>query len=100
LVGMHQVDKKLQRFRHLFDRFSAIVRFQTFEEDDIRALARQICETSIDEDGIRFIHQRGGGKFRRTMVWFSRAERLARNNDLDKITGANLRSIKNGGGTR
>ncbi|MDH5524478.1 MAG: ATP-binding protein [Desulfobulbaceae bacterium] len=94
MVGMHQISKKLQRFRHLFDRFSAVVRFQLFDQDDIAELARQICEVGIDESGIQFIHARGQGKFRRTMVWFARAERLAKHNSLEMVTGTHLRSTK------
>lgn len=97
LVGMHQVDKKLKRFRHLWDRFSAVVRFKTFGLEDIASLAAQICEVPISEDGIRFIHERGHGKFRRTMVWFSRAEDLARRNDLQTVDIRHLQAVRNGG---
>lgn len=98
LVGMHQVDKKLKRFRHLFDRFSAVVRFRPFDVDDIAGLVKQICEIPISEEGVRFIHERGSGKFRRTMVWFSRAERIAKLNKLERIELEHLQSCRNGGG--
>ena len=97
LVGMHHVDKKLKRFRHLWDRFSAVVRFRTFDEQDIATLATQICETVISPEGIKFIHDRGYGKFRRTMVWFARAERLARLNKLEVVELEHLQAVKNGG---
>ncbi|HHL33130.1 MAG TPA: ATP-binding protein [Desulfobulbaceae bacterium] len=97
LVGMHMVDKKLKRFRHLWDRFSAVVRFHTFDLEDISGLAEQICEVAISPEGIRFIHERGFGKFRRTMVWFSRAERLAKSNGLDLVELEHLHACRNGG---
>ncbi len=97
LVGMHHVDKKLKRFRHLWDRFSAVVRFRTFDEVDLTKLAAQICEVKISEAGIKFILDRGYGKFRRTMVWFSRAERLARINKLDEVDVRHLQAAANGG---
>lgn len=96
MVGMHMISKKLQRFRHLYDRFSAVIRFQLFDQHDIGDLAKQICEVQIDASGLDFIHARGQGKFRRTMVWFARAERLARNNSLEVVTGEHLRAIKEG----
>lgn len=97
MVGMHQVDKKLKRFRHLWDRFSAVVRFQVFDEADIAGLAEQICEVPISKDGVKYILDRGAGKFRRTMVWFSRAERMARLSNLDEVTAEHLAQARNGG---
>ncbi|MDH4317191.1 MAG: ATP-binding protein [Desulfobulbaceae bacterium] len=97
LVGMHHVDKKLKRYRHLWDRFSAVVRFQTFEVEDIGQLAEQICEVPISEAGIKFIFERGSGKFRRTMVWFSRAEQLAKRNNLELVDVEHLQAVKGGG---
>lgn len=98
LVGMHQVDKKLKRFRHLWDRFSAVIRFRTFDLADVEKLAKQICEVDITPEGIKFIHDRGFGKFRRTMVWFARAERIARVNKLEQVELEHLQAARNGGG--
>jgi DNA transposition AAA+ family ATPase len=97
MVGMHQLDQKLKRFRHLYDRFSAVVRFRPFDPDDIASIAEQICEAKISPDGIKFIHERGHGKFRRTILWFSRAEQLARRNSLDEVTAQHLAAVRNGG---
>ncbi len=97
MIGMQQVDKKLRRFPHLFDRFTTVVKFHTFDLEDITKIASQICEVSISEDGLRFIHERGHGKFRRTMVWFARAERIAKNNDIAVVGRDHLAQLKNGG---
>jgi len=97
MVGMHQLDQKLKRFRHLYDRFSAVVRFRAFDVEDIAGIAEQICEAQISPDGIKFIHDRGHGKFRRTMIWFSRAEQLAKRNNLDLVTAEHLATVRNGG---
>lgn len=97
MLGMHQLDQKLKRFKHLYDRFSAVVRFRTFELADIASLAEQICEVKIAPDGVKFIHERGHGKFRRTIIWFSRAEALAKRNSLEAVTAKHLESAKNGG---
>lgn len=97
MVGMHQLDQKLKRFKHLYDRFSTVVRFRTFELADITSLAEQICEVKISADGLKFIHDRGHGKFRRTIIWFARAEQLARRNNLDEVTAKHLESARNGG---
>jgi hypothetical protein len=96
MVGMHQLDQKLKRFRHLYDRFSAVVRFRAFEAADIGGIAEQICECRISDDGIKYIHERGHGKFRRTILWFSRAEALARRNNLEVVTAEHLAAARGG----
>lgn len=96
MVGMHQLDQKLKRFRHLYDRFSAVVRFRTFEIEDIAGLAEQICDVKIDKSGIKFIHERGHGKFRRTIVWFSRAEKMAKKNGIEVVSAEHLDAVRNG----
>ncbi len=97
LVGMHQADRKLQRFRHLCDRFTAVVRFELFTPDDIADLARQICEVELDRSAVEWVHQQCGGKFRRAMLHFARAERVARANGVDRVSAEHLRR-PNGGG--
>lgn len=97
MIGMHQLDKKLRRFPHLFDRFSAVVKFQVFDETDIRDMAADICEVAITEDGIKYILERGHGKFRLTMKWFASAERIARTNGVDRVEAVHLRQVKMGG---
>lgn len=96
MVGMHQLDQKLKRFRHLYDRFSAVVRFRPFEVEDIAGLAENICECKIDKSAVKFIHERGHGKFRRTIVWFSRAEKMARKNGIEVVTAEHLQAVRNG----
>jgi hypothetical protein len=96
MIGMHQISKKLQRFRHLFDRFSAVVRFAPFDLDDIRSLTRQICEVPVDDAGVQFIFEQGQGRFRKTTDWFKEAEKLAKVNGLEVVTAQHLRA-KGGG---
>ncbi|MEN8134296.1 MAG: ATP-binding protein [Thermodesulfobacteriota bacterium] len=97
MVGMHMISKKLQRFRHLYDRFTSVIRFKLFDRADIEQIAKQICETPISDTGLQFILERGQGKFRRTMVWFARAERLAKHNSLKEVGIEHLRTVKQGG---
>ena len=96
MVGMHMISKKLQRFRHLYDRFTSVIRFKLFDLADLKIICKQICEIEIDDAGLQFILERGQGKFRRTMVWFARAERLANTNSLEKIGIEHLRKLKGG----
>ena len=93
LMGMEHADKKLKSYRHLYDRITAVVRFDLFTEEDIASLAGQICEVILDQSAVGFIHRASQGKLRLTTTWFSRAENLARHNELDTITGAHLQQL-------
>ena len=94
MMGMDDADKKLKRFRHLYDRFTAVVRFELFDAEEIANLARQICEVPVSEDAVDFILKQGQGKLRMTTTWLSRGEMIAKRNKLEVITAANLRAYK------
>lgn len=94
MMGMDDADKKLKRFRHLYDRFTAVVRFELFDAEEIANLARQICEVPVSEDAVDFILKQGQGKLRMTTTWLSRGEMIAKRNKLETITAANLRAYK------
>jgi len=93
LMGMEHADKKLKRFRHLFDRISAVVKFELFSEAEIKKLASQICEVALSDDAISYIHKQSKGKLRLTTTWMSRAEKLARLNGIDEVTAAHLQQF-------
>jgi len=94
LMGMEHADKKLKRFRHLFDRISAVVKFNIFDEKEIANLADQICEIQLTGDAITFIHGQSKGKLRLITTWMSRAEQMAKLNDLKSVSAANLQQYR------
>lgn len=97
LMGMEHADKKLKRFRHLYDRISAVVKFDLFDEAEIRNLAAQICEVPLSESAISYIHKQSKGKLRLTTTWLARAEKIARLNSLKQVDGEHLQNSLNGG---
>ncbi|MCS7285015.1 MAG: AAA family ATPase, partial [Hydrogenobacter thermophilus] len=92
-IGMDHADKKLARYKHLFDRFSEIVRFNPLTEQDIRMIADQLCEVKLNDDAVQFIASQAN-RFRRVIVWLYKAEALARANSLKEVLAKHL----NGGG--
>lgn len=92
MMGMEHVDKKLRRFLHLYDRFTAIVKFELFDRTEIARLAEEICNVALSACAIDFIEKSSKGKLRLTTTWFARAEQLAGRNNLDVITSAHLRA--------
>ena len=96
MMGMEYVDKKLRLYRHLWDRFTAIVRFDLFDRKEIANLADQSCGAKLSDCAVEFIEKNGQGKLRLTMTWFTRAEQLARRNDLEIVTAEILSSAVGG----
>ncbi len=96
MMGMEHVDKKLRLCRHLYDRFTAIIRFELFDKKEIANLAEQACAVQLSDCGVEFIEKKGQGKLRLTMTWFTRAEQLGKRNGLDQITAAHLQAYEDG----
>jgi len=93
LIGMGQVDKKLMRYKHLWDRLSEVVKFNELSQADISRVAAQLCETPLSEDAVSFIHGQGT-RFRRVMLWLYRAEAVAKRNRLSVVAAADLRGLE------
>ncbi len=83
-IGMNEADKKLMRYKHLYDRFSEVVPFRPLSEADITSAAEQLCEVKLAKDAIAHIHQTAN-RFRQVVVWFYKAEAVARTNNLKEV---------------
>lgn len=88
-IGMDMADKKLRRYRHLYDRFSEIVKFADLTAADVRIIADELCEVKLSDDAVEYVHSMSN-KFRRIIVELYKAEAVARANRLEVITAANL----------
>lgn len=89
-IGMDKADKKLNRYRHLYDRFVEVVRFRPLTRDDVASVAEQLCEVRLTGDAVDFIHAEAD-RFRQVLRWLYKAEARARANDLEEISAANLK---------
>lgn len=94
LMGMEETLANVRAYQHLYDRLTAIVRFNLFDNKELTNLAGQVCEVRISADGISFIKERSKGRLRLSMQWFAKAEGLARRNQIDEITAAHLQTCK------
>jgi DNA transposition AAA+ family ATPase len=92
LIGMGQADKKMMRYKHLWDRLSEVIKFNELTQADIAGIAGQLCEVPLTEDAIAFVCSEGT-RFRRVMIWLYRAEAAARRNKLTEVTAAELKGI-------
>ncbi len=93
-IGMDRADLKLRNYSHLYSRFSEKVKFNPLSFDDIRNVARELCDAEIDDSGIGWIAERAAGSFRRVIIHLYLAEKLARINRLKTITRAEFEKVK------
>ena len=89
-VGMGLAHKKLERYKHLFDRFSEIAKFETFSINDLKQIFEQLSEVQVNIDAIEFIHKKYN-RFRQIVQLISQLEIIAKDNNLQEI---NLDVIK------
>ena len=84
-VGMGLAHKKLERYKHLFDRFSEIVKFKTFGVNDISQIINQLAEIKFTADSIEYIHKKYN-RFRQIVQLINQMETFAKDNNLTEIT--------------
>lgn len=84
-VGMGLAHKKLERYKHLFDRFSEIVKFETFGVNDIAQIINQLAEIKFTTDSIKYIHKKYN-RFRQIVQQINQLEIVAKDNNLQEIT--------------
>ena len=77
--------KKLERYKHLFDRFSEIVKFETFGVNDISQIINQLAEIKFTADSIEYIHKKYN-RFRQIVQRINQLEIVAKDNNLEEIT--------------
>ena len=84
-IGMGLTHRKLERYKHLYDRFSEIVRFETFEIEDLSQIFSQLSEIPFTPNSIEYIHKKYN-RFRQIVQLISKLESFAKENGLIEIT--------------
>ncbi len=93
ITGMASIERKLQKYPHLYDRILMKLRFEFFDFDQIKKLSSDLCGVEIDDSGLQFILEKGQGKYRLTNQFFEIAEALAKNNKLKIVSAAHLKQF-------
>jgi len=94
LVGMSMADKKLMRYRHLYDRISEKLKFEPFSEKDVKVIVEQLCEVEMTECAVKFIYNRTN-RFRQIVKMINKAEYIAQANGLNTIDEITLKEFIN-----
>ena len=84
-IGMGLAHRKLERYKHLYDRFSEILKFEIFGVNDIGQIINQLSEVTFTPDAIEYIHSMFN-RFRQIVQLISQMETFAKDNNLAEIT--------------
>ncbi len=84
-IGMGLAHRKLERYKHLYDRFSEILKFETFGVNDLSQIINQLSEISFTPDAIEHIHLKYN-RFRQIVQLINQIETFAKDNNLTEIT--------------
>ena len=91
-IGMGLAHRKLERYKHLYDRFSEILKFETFSITDLKQIFEQLSEVSVNITAIEFIHKKYN-RFRQIVQLINQLEILAKDNNLSEITEEIVKEI-------
>lgn len=83
-VGMGLVHRKPERYKHLYDRFSEILKFETFGVNDLSQIFGQLSEIPFTPDAIEYIHKKYN-RFRQIVQLINQLETFAKDNNLAEI---------------
>ena len=84
-IGMSLVHRKLERYKHLYDRFSEILKFETFGVNDLSQIIGQLSEIIFTPDAIEYIHSKYN-RLRQIIQLINQMETFAKDNNLTEIT--------------
>lgn len=83
-IGMGLAHRKLERYKHLYDRFSEILKFETFGVNDLSQIINQLSEVPFTPDSIEYIHLKYN-RFRQIVQLINQMETFAKDNNLAEI---------------
>ena len=84
-IGMGLAHRKLERYKHLYDRFSEILKFETFGVNDLSQIIGQLSEITFTSDAIEYVHTKFN-RFRQIVQLINQMETFTKDNNLAEIT--------------
>ena len=85
LSGMGFVDKKISRLKHFEDRLFKKLRFEHYNEDDLRDILNQITDLEFSDGAITYLATRTN-QFRKIVQTLEQLEKQAKTNQFNVIT--------------
>ena len=94
LVGMSLAEVKLKRHKHIYDRLLGVLKFETFNKDDVAKIVTEISEVEFEPDALELVCVKFN-QFRQIVKFLNKVENVAEMNNLKTITLPILEGILN-----
>lgn len=91
-VGMSLVHKKLERDKHLYDRFSEIVKFESFGVADLKQIFDGLSKIPFTTESIEYIYPKYN-RFRQIVQLINQLEIYAKDNGITEYTLETIRGL-------
>ena len=91
-IGMGSAHRKLERYKHLYDRFSEILKFETFGVNDLSQIIGQLSEIKFTLESIEYIYTKYN-RFRQIVQLINHVEIIAKENNIQEITQEIMREL-------
>ena len=91
---MGNADKKLARYPHLCDRIYKSLKFEQFNEDDIREILSELTEITFTSDALLYLAARTN-QFRQLVKLINKIEKLAQTNNIKEFDEYTLKGLLN-----
>ena len=85
LSGMCLVDKKISRLKHFEDRLFKKLKFEHYNEEDLKDILNQITDLEFSDDAITYLATRTN-QFRKIVQTLEQLEKQAKTNQFNVIT--------------
>src|SRR5574344_636362 len=92
LVGMSLAEQKLKRFKHIYDRLLGVLKFESFNKNDVEKIVKELSEVEFEQPAIDFITSKYN-QFRQLVKLINKVENIAKMNNLDLITLEILKAV-------
>ena len=94
LVGMGSVDKKLSRYPHLCDRIYKLLKFESYNFEDIEQILSELTNLKFSEDAIKYLATRTN-QFRQLIKLINKIEKLSETNKIQEFDEYTLKGLLN-----
>ena len=94
LVGMSMAEAKLKRHKHIYDRLLGVLKFETFNKNDVAKIVTEISEVEFEPDALELVCTKFN-QFRQIVKFINKVENVAVMNNLKTITLSILEGILN-----
>ena len=94
LVGMSLAEAKLKRHKHIYGRLLGVLKFETFNKEDVAKIVTEISEVEFEPDALELVSAKFN-QFRQIVKFLNKVENIAEMNNLKTITLTVMEGILN-----